>query len=291
MGCSGSNTLLNSQNLKFAVAIDGSKHAEMGFEKVLNDKFKAGNKLYLIHVYNPSKFAEMPLETLPEHLLPKYEKAFLSKKLNNISDFEIITRKIETTEKTPLESVVELASEKNTDLLVVGAVGSKGIKKSKTLSEGLNYLIQNCKIPTLVMKRLTPASEAQKGCNWLVCIKDDNDRSFRSFDFAVRLIDKERDTVIGIHFNAERFFPDSVKTIFEKRCKDNKVKNRKFITRANDKSNTLGKNILDYLNFGQETIEYIVVNHNIQKYNMELENCPSVELIKYGSHNVIFCRE
>lgn len=289
MGCSGSDTFTNSKSLKFAVAIDGSEHAEMGFQKIINEKFKPGNKLYLIHIFNQNKYAEMPLEKLPEHLLPKYEKA-LNEKIINKNDFEVIKRKKADFENTPLESVLVIANEKNTDLLVVGAVGHKGLKKSKSLCKGLHYLIQNCKIPTLVMKHYKPPSVLQKGSIWLVCIKDDNDRSFRSFEFTIRLIDKEKDSVIGIHFIGDKFSADNVKKNFYKRCKENKVINRSFIARENDKSQTLGKNILDYLIFGQETIEYVVVNHNIQKY-MDLEKCPSVELIKYGSHNVIFCRE
>lgn len=55
-------------------------------------------------------------------------------------------------------------------------------------------------------------------------------------------------------------------------------------------SETLGKNILDYLIFGQELIENVVVNHNIHKYK-DLDKCPAVDLIKYGQHNIIFCRE
>lgn len=289
MGCSGSNTRSDQKNLKYAIAIDGSEHAEFGFQKILNEKFKLGNKIVLIHIYNQDKFSEMPLERLPEHLLPKYEKA-LSEKIPNKSDFEILKKQKESTADTPLEDVVEIASEKHADLLVVGAVGNKGVKKSKNLSKGLSYLIQNCKIPILVMRQSAPSGKSNKGSNWLVCIKDDNDRSFRSFDFAVRLIDKEKDSVIGIHFSGEKFVMDNVRKVFESYCKENKVKNRVFIARENDKSKTLGKNILDYLIFGQEVIDYVVVNHNIQKY-MDLQKCPSVELIKYGSHNVCFCRE
>jgi hypothetical protein len=43
----------------------------MGFLKTLNEKFNPGKKLYLIHIYHPSKFIDMPLEELPEHMLPK----------------------------------------------------------------------------------------------------------------------------------------------------------------------------------------------------------------------------
>lgn len=103
-----------------------------------------------------------------------------------------------------MESVVEIASEKNVDLLVVGAVGHKGIKKSKILTKGLHYLVSICKIPTLAMKHYTPLeSKESKGNNWLICIKDDNNRSFRSFDFCRKMINKKNDNIIGLHFSNE----------------------------------------------------------------------------------------
>jgi hypothetical protein len=104
------------------------------------------------------------------------------------------------------------------------------------------------------------------------------------------MINKQTDTMIGLHFSNEKFLPQKVKTSFESQCKTSGIKNTIFIVRKMDENQTLGKNILDYLIFGQEVIEYVVVNHNIQKYK-DLEKCPTVELIKYGQHNIIFCRE
>lgn len=288
MGCSASTIASKDKNFKYAIALDGSEQANIGFEKILNEKFKIGNKLYLIHIYNPAKFIEMPLEKLPEHILIKHEKA-LNENLQK-SEFEIIKKEKINIEESSLKLVNQIALEKKTDLLVVGCAGHKGVKKTKKLSKGLIYLIQNCKIPTLVMKIIDQRTKPNLGCNWLLCIKDDNDRSFRSFEFAMKLIDKEKDKVIGMHFISEKFLAENVCKIFEKKCKENKIKNRLFVKRENDKSQTLGKNILDYLIVCQDNIEYIVVNHNMQKY-MDLERCPTVELVKYASNNIIFCRE
>lgn len=287
MGCSGSR--IENNNFKYCLAVDGSENSELGFKKILHENFKKGNKLYLVHITNPVKFPEMPSEFLPENLLPKYETQ-LSEKLQK-SEFEIIKKEKVQSHETVLESVVNIAHSKNVDLLVVGAVGHKGVKKTKNLTKGLNYLVRSCTIPTLVMKKFTPLeNKEKKGSKWLVCIKDDNDRSFRSMDFCRKMINKDTDTIIGLHFNSEKFLPDKVKKIFDNKCKESRIKNRMFVVKEMEKNLTLGKNILDYLIFGQEIIEYVVVNHNVKKY-MELEKCPTIELIKYGTHNIIFCRE
>lgn len=288
MGCSGSRTSSDT-NFKYCVAVDGSEHSNFGFDKIVYENFKKGNKLFLLHIYNPKKFLDMPSEMLPENLVPAYEKK-LSAKLQK-KDFEIIKREKPLNHDTVMESVINIAAEKKVDLLVVGAVGHKGIKKSKNLTKGLHYLVSNCKIPTLAMKHYTPLeSKESKGNNWLICIKDDNNRSFRSFDFCKSMINKGNDTMIGLHFSSEKYLADKVKTSFEKRCKENGIKNTMFSVRTMDQNETLGKNILNYLIFGQEVIEYVVVNHNVHKYK-ELDKCPTVELIKYGQHNIIFCRE
>lgn len=288
MGCSGSRTTSNN-NFKYCVTVDGPEHSNFGLNKIVNENFKKGNKLYLLHIYNPKKFLEMPSEMLPENLIPAYEKK-ISEKLEK-KDYEIIKKEKPESHVTVMESVLEIASGKNVDLLVVGAVGHKGIKKSKNLTKGLQYLVSNCKIPCLAMKHHTPLENKEiKGNNWLICIKDDNIRSFRSLEFCKKMINKQNDTIIGLHFSNEKFLADKVKSTFESRCKADGIKNKMFIVRKMDVTETLGKNILDYLIFGQELIEYVVVNHNIHKYK-DLDKCPTVELIKYGQHNIIFCRE
>ena len=154
MGCSGPNTSSNIRNFKFAIGIDGCEHAETGFLETLNQKFNPGNKLHLIHIYHSSKFIDMTLEELPKHLLPNYEKA-LSKNLQK-SNYDIIKREKENIETSDLESVVEIATEKNSDLLVIGAVGHKSVKNSRNFRKDLSYIIQNYKIPTLVIKQFIP---------------------------------------------------------------------------------------------------------------------------------------
>lgn len=78
MGCSGSRTSSNS-SFKNCVAVDVSEHSNFGLNKIVNGNFKKGNKLYLMHVYNPKKFLEMPPEMLPENLIPSYEKKISEK--------------------------------------------------------------------------------------------------------------------------------------------------------------------------------------------------------------------
>lgn len=288
MGCSGSSTSSNSK-FKYCVAIDGSEYSNYGFYKILNENFKSGNRLYLLHVYNPKKFLVMPSEMLPENLIPCYEKK-INEKLRK-SDYEIIKKQKPESEETVMVSVIEIATEKNVDLLVVGAVGHKGIKKSKILTKNIHYLVKNCKIPTLAMKHYIPIEKKEsRGTNWLICLKDDLDRSFRSFEFCQKMINKKFDIIIALHFSNDKFLPDKVKKAFETRCKVNGINKKIFNVRKFDENESLGKNILDYLIFGQELIEYVVVNHNIHKYK-DLEKCPTVELLKYGKHNIIFCRE
>jgi len=57
------------------------------------------------------------------------------------------------------------------------------------------------------MKNYTPIeNKKSKGNNWLICIKDDdNDRSFRSFEFSKRMINKQTDTIIGLLFSKDKF--------------------------------------------------------------------------------------
>ena len=140
MGCSWSTTSSNN-NFKYCIAVYGYEYPNFGFNKIVNLTLKKGNKLYLLLIYNPKKFLEMPSEMLPENLILSYEKKNLEK--SKKKDYEITKKEKPESQSTVMESIIEKATAKNVNLLVVGAVGHKGIKKSNNLKKGLHYLISN----------------------------------------------------------------------------------------------------------------------------------------------------
>merc|ERR1712084_185488 len=103
-------------------------------------------------------------------------------------------------------------------------------KSKKYISKGIMYLVKNITVPSLVIKECSQREKKEdKGFTWLVCLENHYTRSFKLFEFVTSLIDKSKDTIIGLHFwqlDHNRELEEN----FEKYCNRLSIKNRKFLS-------------------------------------------------------------
>lgn len=286
MGCSGSNTRKDKFNI--CVAVDGSEISEYGLQTFVN-RHKPNEKLNIIHVSNENKKHEIPEDMQVGNYFQKLKKNLDQGKTIKEEEYELIHKEKSITEKSTIEIVHETALEKNCDLLVVGSSGHQGEKKLKTLTKGVEYLVKNCKIPTLVMNETEiESNKNEKGKNWLVAIKNESYRSFRSLEFCFNIIDKKKDTVIGLHLKNDKWPIIRIKKNFDRICAKNGLKNYEFVKQEIDNNKSLSKNLLDHLFFSQYDFDFVVLNNNIRGFK---HDCFVVEMLKNGKHNILYCRE
>jgi hypothetical protein len=286
MGCSSSST--RKEKFNICVAVDGSEHSEYGLQTMIN-KHKQNEFLNVIHITeenNKNNSEDNQKENYIEKLERRIEKNI--KKEN----YKFIIKDKSETDKSVIELIHSAALEENSDLLVVGSNGHQGEKKTKKLTKGVEYLVYNCKIPTLVMNIYETVIDETKGKNWLFSIKNESYRSFRSLEFSFNLIDKKKDTVIGLHLKNDKWAVNRIKSNFDSICSRNGLKNYEFVKQDIDIGKSMATNLLDYLFFSQKNFDIVVLNNNIRNHNRLIitENLV-VEMLKYGKHNILYCRE
>jgi hypothetical protein len=286
MGCSGSTT--RKEKFKICVAVDGSEHSEFGLKTIVN-RHKPNEFLKVIHITDNNNTDNSGLKE-KEIFIKKLERE-IEKNIKK-DNYKIIVKDKSETDKSIIELLHSTVLEEDGDLLVVGSKGEHGEKFSKKLTKGVEYLVNYCKIPTFVINFFETDIDHTKGKNWLFSIKNESNRSFRSLEFSFNIIDKKKDTVIGLHLKDDKWPVNRIKTNFDSICSRNGIRNYEFVKQDIDISKNMTKNLLDYLFFSQKNFDFIVLNNNIRIHGkINRTDNLVVEMLKYGKHNILYCRE
>ncbi len=283
-----SNTTDNSEKKNYLVSVDGSDNSDWGFDMIFNEIYKKGDYITLIHVANQKKISNIPFKNQPDQIMSKYETKLIGKLPK--SDYLLIRRDRDNDKIHALEVVQTVAKTNNVDLLVLGSTGHKGVKDKKEISSGISYLIEHITIPSILIKENSQRSKKEsKGFNWVVCIENHYTRSFKAFELATTLINKETDSIIALHLtnNLVENYKET-EDAFEKYCTKVGITKRRFIPTEKKLSVSTGKNICDFVNFGDDYIDFVVIGHNYTKYVNNKGESPTVEIIKYAQANILF---
>jgi nucleotide-binding universal stress UspA family protein len=271
----------------YLISIDGSDHSDWGFDMTFNEIYKKNDYLTVLHVANHHKISDIPFKYQPDQIISKYETKLIGKLPKH--DY-ILLRKDRINEKThALEVVNEVARTNNADLLVLGCQGHKGVKDRKELSSGITFLIKHINIPSIIVKENSQRAKKEvKGFNWLVCIENHYTRSYKAFELATTLIDKEKDYITALHLHTSGDNYKETEDAFEKYCVKVGIAKRKFVAIEKNSKLSVGKNICEYVNLGDDYIDFVVIGHNISKYSMDMNASPTVDIIRFAQANILF---
>jgi nucleotide-binding universal stress UspA family protein len=279
-----------SSTKNYCIAVDGSQYADWAFELVLDELYKKGDKITVVHITNSAKISEIPFAYQPKTIISKYD-AKLTGKLAS-TDFRIITQERDTKATHALMQVYKIALSNNCTLLAMGFYGHKATNKNE-LTKGITYAIDNIRLPTIVVKENHKRKDKDSGSfTWMAAIETANTLSFKAFQFALNYIDLSKDKIIGTHI---KLYNDSmakeVKNYFEKTCLEKNSANFYFSILNNDRNLDIGNQLSNFVNYNEtESIDFAVMGHNVGKYSKEGNNSisPLVPFIKSAKCNIIF---
>lgn len=278
----------SSISKNYCIAVDGSQYADWAFDLVLDELYKKGDKVTVVHVTNSTKISEIPFAYQPKTIISKYE-AKLTGKLSS-TDYRIISQERDSNASHALMQVYKQAVSNNCSLLAMGFYGHKSSNKNE-LTKGLTYAIDNILLPTIVVKENHKRSDS--GCfTWMAAIETANTLSFKAFQFAVNYIDLSKDKIIGTHIKSyNETMAKEVKEIFEKTCQEKNAQKFSFAILDKEKNLDIGTQLSNIVNYNEtESIDFAVMGHNAGKYTRDGNNqiSPLVPFIKSAKCNILF---
>ena len=166
---------------------------------------------------------------------------------------------------------------------------------TKNIFYGLDFLLTENKIPTLIMKDELMRSDKEKGVNkangytWLILLDGTNLKSLNVLEFFWPFIDRKKDFIYVLTTINNSFYSDRVKSIFLKKMKDfNLIENINYHYRMEiieDKKNF--KFVKEFINFNEDYyFDFVLFYNNPLRYKIKRNN--SYQLIMEIKANIGF---
>ena len=171
----------------------------------------------------------------------------------------------------------------------------KSVSKNHTISRGMLYILQLSHLPltTFIVKEASKRkNKDSKGFVWCFCIKDMNS-SFVQFKKLLSFVDKSVDLVKGIHIKTESGrYDEKLHVNFVNYCKEAGVKhfNFSYIEHSKHFQGSIGLQISNLVNFGEDYIDFVICHYNNRSYYY-IENHPLYDLIMNVESNIVFSKE
>jgi hypothetical protein len=269
---------------KFCISVDGSIFSDYGFDFTVNDLYKSGDEITLVHVINKKKLDDIPFNFKPEVIMSKYETQLIGKFPKSCWKIVQLDKRDEV--QHALQQVYTLCQQDWNNVLVVGHSGHKSSKVSMDVTKGINFILNYMKIPTFIMRE-SLSRKSKPSFTWMICMTALGSRSYKAFEFAIPFIHPD-DKVIALHVKKDNESADSLRENFEAICKARNFKNFKFDERKKtDCFEKIGKTIANFVNFSDEFVDILVVGKNSSKYD-SIEDLPAYEIIKNSEANFLF---
>ena len=160
---------------------------------------------------------------------------------------------------------------------------------------GLNFLLTENNIPTLIMKDVLTRDDKEKGVNkykgytWLILLDGTNIKSYNVFEYFWPLIDRKKDFIYVLTIINNSFYSDRIKKIFiQKMDKYNMKENINYYYRLEIVENKeYFKFLKEFINFNEDYyFDFVLFYNNPLKYKIKKNY--SYELIMEMKANIGF---
>lgn len=183
--------MVTASGNKFFVAVDGSESSFTAFEMMRDGLFKAGDDVEVAHISNANK-QNVPFHYRPKAIAARYQGELLKMER---SEEDFVCEEIRLGLSTK-ETMMELASEREASMMVVGYHGRKGPKSDPTvLGTAVQFLGVEAAAPVAIVKvRNCRQNKPEGAFKWAVCF-DGADCSLAGFDQVFKIMDKNKDSL------------------------------------------------------------------------------------------------
>jgi len=271
----------------FTISVDGSSHSEIALEVVMQEFLGAQSKLIVAHIYSKRMNESYNYKNKKETVVDTYSNKIMS--LGNRARFVVEDRTEGIVHS--LEQVKNLAMHVQSNFLVCGYYGIKGPKgDNNELTKGVNYLLGNSRIPTIIFKD-TPlrSKKPSKGYSWLVVLDKRMIKPIRCFQNFSCLINPDKDLVSGLTLMNEyqdTKNDDDLKEQFLTEIENNGIQN--FNYECVNYPKTPSTIISEKVNYGDINFDFVVFLYNRERHKNEGSNSDVSSIVKMTNCTLCF---
>lgn len=273
---------------KICLSVDGSVNSESAvclvLEEILNSKL---DSILAIHIKYDNQ------NSLPFNLQVSSIKSYIESKLVGSLNTDKYFVSIQDPEKKfdhALSQVYNSCVQQKVDFIAMGFQGTSNKKNLSEISRGIKNVVTSFQIPSLIIKEYIPRKDKKNNAYiWMACIDSHSTRGWKAFESSSKFINP-KDKIICGHFSVNDREKELIREEFVKHCDAHGFKNHEFLDIPFDNKKTVGAHIYEYVNYIEDTPDFIILGHNPGKYltDNNIDNSPAIEVMKKAQTNIIF---
>mmetsp|Transcript_27218 Transcript_27218/g.24107 ORF Transcript_27218/g.24107 Transcript_27218/m.24107 type:complete len:291 (-) Transcript_27218:38-910(-) len=245
-----------STGTRWNICVDGSAINWSSFYTVFNNLRKSDDYTIVSHVHCDTK-TYLDMKFKPDNIKQDYEAKMIGV---HQSKWELVWRRKDSKRSTQ-EIITNLAEEYRTDVLVLGYHGRKGPKEDPTLlGSNVDLIAKEPICPLLVIKNEELRKDKEgNGYRFVVCM-DGREKSYKSLDTTIKLMDKENDEVIILTVTRSMIDCDKIESNTNDILEEAEVKHHKFELLERDHDEKYFEALVDYINIDDTPyIDFVVL--------------------------------
>ena len=275
------------------LSIDGSQTSKDAFEIILTEflPFIHNSVLICPHIYNGDQDEKFNWRFQKANVL-EYYKTRLTTSLADYQGYLIIQDRDEN-KRHEVEQSYKIAEMNECKYFFCGYEGlrEQALKKAR-IDVGIEYLLEESKIPVIIMKDNKKRGNKNKGYQWLLVMDKSNGDCYRVLDLFLPLVDRENDKIFGFtlmpHFVQND--DDEKKHFYEKMKELNFKEKIQFEYVAKQYTNDPAKILVEFVNHNNEQFfDFVLFLNNPMKFKAQKQNCDTFKYVKSLYANIGFC--
>ena len=205
----------------FCLAIDGSQNSKDAFEIILKEFLSRIHDSVLIcpHIYNNTQDEKFNWRFQKAHVM----EYFKTRLITSIADRQgyLIIQDRDTYKKHEIEQAYKIAEINESKYFFCGYDGlrEQALKPSR-IDVGLEYLLEESKIPVFIMKDKHKRGAKNQGFKWLLLMDRSNSDCLKVLDLFLPLIDRDIDRIYGLTLLPPFVSYDDIKEPFYEKMKE-----------------------------------------------------------------------
>lgn len=268
----------------FCVCVDGAQHSEFAFDITIQDLIGSKDKIFVVHIFNSAMDEYFNFRNRKDTIVEKFTTAVL-----RIDTSRVLFLKEDRSSKIhPLEQVHRIGINHKCNYLVLGYHGMRLQKgDNKELSKGIDYLLGQARIPTIIIKENKLRKNRPNGkLNWLFVFDRAFINCYSVFEKFLPLINKEKDFVYGYTMLPNWVNFDDVNRNFNLDVENHKIRN--FDYEVVEYAKNPSDMVKEKVNFGDIQFDFMVFYNNPEKHRLAGKDSDIVNLITKCHANLCF---
>lgn len=271
------------------LAVDGFETASYAFDILLHEFLPRLNSILICpYIYNSVHDEEYNWRHQKEYVIDSYK----IKLLTNFTEEKgrLIIQDTDPFCQHPIEQVCKIANLNQCEYLFLGYNGMKtGNFKPANIKKGIDYLLRNSTMPTVIFKDKNLRGVKNKGYKWLILMDRANSDCFKVFDFFFPLMDIERDFIYGYTLLPKYVSFDDIKKEFDEKMKEIGISEDQVMYESVKYVARPSELVKVFVNRNDENyFDFVIFYNNPDKYKIEKENSESFKYIEKLKSNICF---